>query len=119
MLFIGRLVEYKVKGALDVMQNISSKYRLSIVGNGPLSSYVSKKIENMENVSLHKNISDKELEIYFTESDLLVLPSINKSEMFGIVQIESFARGLPVISSNIKAQELGWSIKEVSGLHYC
>lgn len=119
MLFIGRLVEYKgLRVLLDVMQNISSKYKLSIVGNGPLSGYVSKKIENMENVSLHKNISDEELEIYFTESDLLVLPSINKSEMFGIVQIESFARGLPVISSNIEGSGVGLVNKnEVSGLH--
>ena len=38
--------------------------------------------------------------------------------MFGIVQIESFARGLPVISSNIKGSGVGLVNKnEVSGLH--
>ncbi len=37
----------------------------------------------------------------FTMSDLLVLPSINSTESFGLVQVEAMLRGVPVVASNL------------------
>jgi glycosyltransferase involved in cell wall biosynthesis len=37
----------------------------------------------------------------FTMSDLLVLPSINATESFGLVQIEAMLRGVPVVASDL------------------
>jgi glycosyltransferase involved in cell wall biosynthesis len=37
----------------------------------------------------------------FTISDLLVLPSINATESFGLVQVEAMLRGVPSVASNL------------------
>jgi glycosyltransferase involved in cell wall biosynthesis len=37
----------------------------------------------------------------FTMSDVLVLPSINSTESFGLVQVEAMLRGVPVVASNL------------------
>lgn len=37
----------------------------------------------------------------FTVSDVLVLPSINSTESFGMVQVEAMLRGVPVVASDL------------------
>jgi glycosyltransferase involved in cell wall biosynthesis len=37
----------------------------------------------------------------FTVSDVLVLPSINSTESFGLVQVEAMLRGVPVVASDL------------------
>lgn len=37
----------------------------------------------------------------FTVSDVLVLPSINATESFGLVQVEAMLRGVPVVASDL------------------
>jgi glycosyltransferase involved in cell wall biosynthesis len=37
----------------------------------------------------------------FTISDLLVLPSINATESFGLVQVEAMLRGVPSVASDL------------------
>jgi glycosyltransferase involved in cell wall biosynthesis len=37
----------------------------------------------------------------FTVADVLVLPSINATESFGLVQVEAMLRGVPVVASNL------------------
>jgi len=37
----------------------------------------------------------------FTMADVLVLPSINSTESFGLVQVEAMLRGVPVVASNL------------------
>ncbi len=45
--------------------------------------------------------SDDELATLYRAADLFVLPSTNRAEMFGIVQIEAMASGLPVICTEL------------------
>ena len=38
---------------------------------------------------------------YYPNLDLLVLPSLNSTEAFGLVQIEAMMNGIPCIASNL------------------
>jgi len=46
-------------------------------------------------------LSPEEMAAFFQISDVLVLPSINSTESYGIVQVESFKCGTPVIATNL------------------
>ena len=46
-------------------------------------------------------VSDQELTAFMTRCDVLVLPSINSTESFGMVQVEAMLCGTPVIASNL------------------
>lgn len=46
-------------------------------------------------------ISDTDLPFYYNMADLAVLPSTAKNEAFGMVLLEAFASGLPVIATDL------------------
>lgn len=46
-------------------------------------------------------ISPTEMAAFFIESDVTILPSINTTESYGLVQVESIACGTPVIASDL------------------
>ena len=47
------------------------------------------------------SLSNKQLKAFYKSIDVLVLPSINQTEAFGMVQAEAMLSGTPVISSNL------------------
>ncbi|MFC2054171.1 glycosyltransferase family 4 protein [Chloroflexota bacterium] len=46
-------------------------------------------------------LTPEEMTAFFQESEVLVLPSINSTEAFGLVQVESMGCGTPVVASDI------------------
>ncbi len=54
-----------------------------------------------KNISFLGKLENKEFLRSLQEADVLVLPSINSNEAFGIVLIEALACGVPVIASNL------------------
>jgi glycosyltransferase involved in cell wall biosynthesis/SAM-dependent methyltransferase len=46
-------------------------------------------------------LSEKQLGAFYKTIDLLVLPSINSTEAFGMVQAEAMLQGTPVVSTNL------------------
>jgi len=50
---------------------------------------------------LRGNVDDDELPNYYAASDLLVLPSIDRSEGFGLTLLEANATGKPVVASRV------------------
>ncbi|MBU0660758.1 glycosyltransferase family 4 protein [Patescibacteria group bacterium] len=46
-------------------------------------------------------VSEDDLPLYYNLADLFVLPSIHRGEAFGMVLLEAFASGVPVIASDL------------------
>lgn len=46
-------------------------------------------------------LPDKKLSSFYHVLDVLVLPSVNKTEAFGMVQVEAMLAGTPVVASNL------------------
>jgi len=104
ILFVGRLIYYKgVEYLVRAMENVS-KGKLLIVGEGKLKDELislTKELNLEDKIEFLGKASDEELISYYHACDLFVLPSIAKSEAFGLVQLESMACGKPVISTNL------------------
>lgn len=100
-LFVGRLVPYK--GLLSLFEAVRpTDLRLAIVGSGPLYANLQQLREGMEDrVQMLGNVSDADLPSLYRAARGFVLPSLDRSEAFGMVQIEAFASGTPSLSSDL------------------
>jgi glycosyltransferase involved in cell wall biosynthesis len=47
------------------------------------------------------NLSLEEIAAYYPNLDILVVPSLNSTETFGLVQIEAMLNGVPTVASNL------------------
>lgn len=118
VLFVGRLVYYK---GIDVMiesfRNVSG-CELFIVGDGVLRDSLKEKTEKY---SLHNivhfmgKLSDNELKAAFADCDIFVLPSVENSEAFGLVQLEAMAYKKPVINTSLNTGVPFVSLDGVTG----
>jgi glycosyltransferase involved in cell wall biosynthesis len=104
ILFVGRLVYYKgIEYLLDSMSLVKNA-NLVIIGSGPLSQKLNEKIIELQlnsNVKIIPEVDEQILQDYYKFCDMLVLPSVEKSETYGIVQIEAMACGKPVICTEL------------------
>lgn len=107
-LFVGRLVYYKgcrtmIEAFVQAAKG-NSRIQLDIVGTGSLEPELKKQTEELgltDRIYFHADVSDDELIQYFKECDVFVLPSLQRSEAFGLVQIEAMAFGKPVINTKL------------------
>lgn len=110
ILFVGGLDKAHYFKGLNVLiqavslMNDNDDFRVFIVGDGNLrDSYQSL----ADNFGLAKKIiftgfvPDNILPKFYNTADMLVLPSVDKSEAFGVVALEAMASGLPVITSDL------------------
>jgi len=92
-------VEYFV-GSYDYLKNKNIEYH--IYGEGPLKSLLEQ--NRHINLKLKNHISNVK-EVLLNEIDILVVPTIIP-ESFGMVILEAFSCGVPVISTNIGMQKV-------------
>jgi glycosyltransferase involved in cell wall biosynthesis len=52
-------------------------------------------------VDVRGRVSEQELQAFYAQLDVLVLPSVNRYEAFGMVQLEAMLSGSRVIASNL------------------
>jgi glycosyltransferase involved in cell wall biosynthesis len=101
----GRLIYYKgFENLIEAAIYLPDSCVIKIAGDGPLRGQLQNKIEGLhltEKVFLLGRISDEDLSKELKECYLFCLPSNNAAEMFGVVQVEAFACGKPVVSTNI------------------
>lgn len=117
ILFVGRLVYYKGAGVLLEAFSHTENAELFIVGTGSDEEALRKQAEPLGNrVHFMKNLSDADLKSAFGDCDIFVLPSTEKSEAFGIVQLEAMVYGKPVINTDLKTSVPLVSIDGETGL---
>jgi len=103
VLFVGRLVYYKGAEVLvRAMADVDAD--LVMLGAGPLEA-------RLVALAIELGISDHftivapqpldELVAYYHAADVFCLPSVARSEAFGLVQLEAHASGTPVVSTRL------------------
>lgn len=111
ILFVGGLDKAHYFKGLEIllragrlMKDKGLKFSLKIIGGGDLLDYYRKKAEELgvkEETNFFGRLSDAELVKHYGEARVFVLPSVNRSEAFGLVLLEAMAAGRPVIASNL------------------
>ena len=78
--------------------------RLDIVGDGPLRTDLVDLVaaqRGRDRIRFVGEVDDFRLRELMAGARALVLPSLDRSEAFGMVQLEAMAAGLPVIASKL------------------
>lgn len=115
LLFVGRLRYYKgLQYLLEAMRDIEA--RLLIVGKGPMEKEwlnLTTELGLAKRVTFMGEVPEEELPLYYHACDIFVLPASERSEAFGIVQLEAMACGKPVICTELGT---GTSYVNIHGL---
>lgn len=119
---LGRLVHYKGYAYLvDAARYLPDDYVVLIGGTGVLKEELQRQIKLLglqEKVYLLGRVSDEDLPAYYGACDVFCLSSVQKTEAFGIVQIEAMSCGKPVVATSIPQSGVPWvNAHGVSGLN--
>ena len=109
ILFVGGLDRAHYFKGLNVLikafgQLLISDIKLIIVGDGDLRPTYERQAKILgiaSKVNFVGGVNGTQLVKYYQDASVLVLPSINKNEAFGLVLLEAMACGIPVIASNL------------------
>lgn len=119
-LFVGRLVYYKgCSVLLEAIARMGEAGFLTIIGSGELEGSLQQQCHELgidERVEFVGIVSDERMKRYYAEADVFVLPSIERSEAFALVQLEAMAYGVPVVNTNLPSGVPEVSIHMKSGL---
>lgn len=121
ILSVGRLTYYKgFENLIRAAVALDKDYQIIIAGSGELFEQHSRLINDLQledKVFLLGSVSDSELSYLYHISDIFCLPSIHRSEAYGVVQCEAMRSALPVISTDIPGSGVSWVNKDgVSGV---
>jgi glycosyltransferase involved in cell wall biosynthesis len=103
-LFVGRLSQEKgIRTILRAWRDLSG-IPLKIVGDGPLMSDVQELVrgEKLESVEILGRRAPADVMLLMKQANVLIFPSLCY-ETFGLVAVEAFACGVPVIASRLGA----------------
>lgn len=102
IVFVGQIRPYKGLHVLfEAVKGMDAVVR--VVGDGPFRPAYEKYAMRLglDNVQFYGAVSDDELREILLSSDVLVLPSVNRREAFGLVTLEAAAAGCAVVASDL------------------
>ena len=100
-LFVGRLSPEKgVETLLQAWGQISAKWRLKVIGDGPMAPMVKKAARQCETIEWLGACDRSEVIRQMGAATALIMPS-RCYETFGMVAAEAFSVGLPVVASQL------------------
>ena len=113
ILFVGSLVYYKgLEILLQSTKNVDcpgirrvfDNQHFLLIGTGALEKKLKKMTKELDAVNFvhfFGKVDNETLKAAYNACDIFVLPSNYRSEAFGIVQLEAFAAGKPVVSCDL------------------
>lgn len=118
---LGRLVYYKgFEYLVRAAERLPDDVVVVIGGVGELQEDLSELIRASglgQKVILAGTIPFHELGAHFAACDIFCLPSVERSEAYGVVQVEAMSFAKPVVSTEIPGSGVSWvNQHEVSGL---
>ena len=101
-------VEYLVEALPKVLEQIPQARVLyvgsyqNVVGEEEYAARILPMIDSLNNHwSLLGNLSAVEMTAFFKTCEVLVMPSLNSTEAFGLVQVEAMSCGTPVVATDL------------------
>lgn len=109
LLFVGGLDKAHYFKGVSVLFNAllllpTANWRLVVAGEGDLRfdyERLALKLKIADRIDFVGRLSEDEKVRAYQNAELLILPSINRNEAFGLVLIEAMACGVPVIASDL------------------
>jgi len=103
VLFVGRLIYYK---GVDVLVRAMPGFDADVVlvGAGPFEGELRELAASLgvaDRLTIVPPVDDDALAAHFLAADVFCLPSVARSEAFGIVQLEAHITATPVVSTNL------------------
>jgi len=110
--FIGRVssekgIEYLLHAIPMLQKEFGDNFIIVLAGSLGVgeSSYIQEVISLISRYKKYiiwlQKLEDDELGAFYQSLDVLVLPSVNTTEAFGMVQVEAMLLGVPVVASNL------------------
>jgi glycosyltransferase involved in cell wall biosynthesis len=103
VLFVGRLIYYKGAEVLvRALRDVDAD--LVLIGQGPLEGELRALAEGSGvsgRVTFVAPVDDAELAAWYRAAAVFCLPSVARSEAYGLVQLEAHASGTPVVSTSL------------------
>ncbi|WP_198292049.1 MULTISPECIES: glycosyltransferase [unclassified Janthinobacterium] len=122
VLSVGRLTAYKGFSVLvEAARSLPSDVAVVIAGGGELMPALARQIAERglgQRILLAGRVSDQELRALYLDAQVFCLPSIHRSEAFGVVLLEAMAYGVPIVATDIAGSGVPWvNADGVSGLN--
>jgi glycosyltransferase involved in cell wall biosynthesis len=106
LLFVGRFSYYKgLEHLIDAMALLPADTTLRLVGSGAQRESIERRTAALglaDRVVFAGALSDADLARAYATADVLCLPSIERSEAFGMVLLEAMRAGVPSIATGVR-----------------
>ncbi|MFT6955203.1 MAG: glycosyltransferase involved in cell wall biosynthesis [Halieaceae bacterium] len=122
VLAIGRLTYYKGFEYLIKAAAECERVEIHFVGKGDQETALKALAGNLNlqtRITFHGHLSPEQLAQQFSACDCLCLPSIERTEAFGMVLLEAMYHSKATVISNVSGSGMGWVVDdEITGLHF-
>jgi rhamnosyl/mannosyltransferase len=115
ILSIGRLTYYKGHEVLLRAAVPLANCQVIIAGEGDRRPRLQRLIDGLHlrgKALLAGHVSQGKLQALLATCDLLCLPSVERTEAFGVVLLEAMRYGKPVAASDVRGSGIGWVVRD-------